>query len=630
MALRRRLQFLPALLLSAGVTFVAAFAAARLNSSQQDKKSVISLVVNGTSAPAVKEQKAAPAAELTEPQASWDGSARGLLTLVHPVNEVRSGWIIRQKLQACSDAELEAQRTEFAKGGGSSAARTLISRELGREMARRHGQSVLEGWKSGAIEEESNAWLKGVFASLTEASPSAAGAAARQLGDHQSVAWSAIFSALRPAPGGSALAETAALAAGGGDEAQSAFSAWRRDEAVCMDPEGVFRWGRENNDPDAEFAALRALARTDPQRAVALWSANYSEYGAMEIAPAWASVDARAALTWVESLPETDRWTMLPQVLRELAWEDPAGTAERILNSAATLPEGQSLNSNVYESLISAWVHTDPAAAKEWILKQDPETLRVAADEFLTSGFEISPADAQDLLRRLPEDVTLSALYVGDVAEAAALTNPANAVEWAMSLSESHRNAAIVGIFSTWAGEDPAAVARALSSMTDDALRTSGISAAVETLEKAGDFASWTAQLPGDLRRTAWTLHIENLVETDPRAAAEAVVCQEQLDGGTVSADSITAVARTWAAQDGPAALAWVAAHASGEEAAGAIAEGITVWAGWDAEGAEAWLETLPPGEVRDAATAAFESSISDSGPVDSAPLEDPFGEDAP
>ena len=149
---------------------------------------------------------------------------------------------------------------------------------------------------------------------------------------------------------------------------------------VEADPDSALRWSIDAM-PGALPAALGALARFDPQRAAGavdhLASAEDRARGIQGISTQWASIDPRATVEWLDSLPAGD---VIDQPLNHAArsWvrQAPGEASEWIAEMEAGARRDQAVSGVVEELVSGSSGSFDFEAASVWVGTIGDEAIR--------------------------------------------------------------------------------------------------------------------------------------------------------------------------------------------------------------------------------------------------------------
>jgi len=218
---------------------------------------------------------------------------------------------------------------------------------------------------------------------------------------------------------------------------------------AALDPAGAAGWMNRTGVDDGEAASVLAgrWAATDPSAAAA-WASSMGNLESRRLAvssavSAWAHTAPQAAATFAERLPINDRASAITAV-------------------------------------ISTWATTDPSAASAWLAQVPFES---PGDHALTLGALVTPWSTQNpgavskFINTLPEGPAREAA-ASQFAVTAAATAPAEALMWAMNLSDpDQRNQVTADACETWYDKSPATfragIEEAIALMDDPAMRRS-------------------------------------------------------------------------------------------------------------------------------------------------------------
>ena len=176
------------------------------------------------------------------------------------------------------------------------------------------------------------------------------------------------------------------------------------------------------------------------------------------------------------------------------------------------------------------------------------------------------------------------------------------------------RNDAAGDLLTAWAAADPAGASAWLASSGSLNAESAGVLAGVWGAKEPQKALAWaTALTDPAMRLTAQAAAGGAWASVDPQAASAWVM---SLPPGERNSAAVPVV-QAWAEKDGAAAAAWLgAAFGSDPKAMQAPAAVVAmVWSGTSPAGVSRWLNTLPEGEVRDAAATAFAVSAAAEAP---------------
>ena len=228
-----------------------------------------------------------------------------------------------------------------------------------------------------------------------------------------------------------------------------------RDDALSA---LMFHWGDRS---PADAAAWMARTGVDDPEAASV------------LASRWSAAAPTLAAAWAAALPPSEmRLQAAAAVAAAWAAADPPSAAAW----AALLPAPE--RAAPLTAALAQWATSDPPAAAAWLALAsfDSELDRAAAAAALiTPWTDQSPAAAAKYLNSLPEGPAKEAA-ASQFAVAAAATAPAEALMWAMNLSDpTQRNQVVADACETWFDRDPEAfrggIAEAIGLMDDPAMR---------------------------------------------------------------------------------------------------------------------------------------------------------------
>ncbi len=235
-------------------------------------------------------------------------------------------------------------------------------------------------------------------------------------------------------------------------------------------PAGTFR-------DDALSALMVHWAARDPAGAAGWMSRTGVDDGeaASVLAGSWAATNPSAAAAWASSMDnlESRRLAVSSAVS---AWAHTAPQAAAAF--AERLPGND--RASAITAVISTWAATAPSEAAAW-LTQVP--FELPSDHALALGALVTPWSAQNpgavskFINTLPEGPAREAA-ASQFAVTAAATAPAEALMWAMNLSDpDQRNQVTADACETWYDKSPetfrAGIEEAMALMDDPAMRRS-------------------------------------------------------------------------------------------------------------------------------------------------------------
>jgi hypothetical protein len=386
--------------------------------------------------------------------------------------------------------------------------------------------------------------------------------------------------------------------------------------------------------------ALRALAfahwtELDPAAAARWAAANPARHElARDALNAWSARDARAAATWVCSLPDEatalalaagplailaaqdgpaavalvsargDAFLkkILPQLLPVLAGRDPAGA----VRAYGPLLWDRGRGASGLRPVLSAWLAAEPQAALDWILSQPraqgisisytlysprPDSAACAAlveavstrpdmperqatlANLLVTWSVVDTSAALAWLDRLPDPQSRVLLLERALTSPHQSQNPARLLPLALALPESdNRGHRISTLLSDWAAKDPSAALR------------------------------WTTEHSSDpaVNQIAFGVQASALGAIARDEPATAIKEWQTLPAGPLKYAGIVSIAEAWGRSDPGAAILWQSEQAAKIGIPLPPDQSlIYAWARRDELAALRWAETLPEGELR-------------------------------
>ena len=218
---------------------------------------------------------------------------------------------------------------------------------------------------------------------------------------------------------------------------------------AARDPAGAAGWMSRTGVDDGEAASVLAgsWAATDPSAAAA-WASSMGNLESRRLAvssavSAWAHTAPQAAATFAERLPANDRASAITAV-------------------------------------ISTWAAIAPTEAAGWLTQvsfESPSDHAIALGALVTPWSTQNPGAVSKFINTLPEGPAREAA-ASQFAVTAAATAPAEALMWAMNLSDpDQRNQVTADACETWYDKSPetfrAGIEEAIALMDDPAMRRS-------------------------------------------------------------------------------------------------------------------------------------------------------------
>ncbi len=238
----------------------------------------------------------------------------------------------------------------------------------------------------------------------------------------------------------------------------SVAAAWAR-----QDPAAAQQWARGLPGGlrlEAWSTVASVVAGSDPA-AAAVFTLEMPEgaaraHGCARVADIWARSAPKEALTWIASLPASERFAAAPAALAAFAGSDPAAAAAWLRQQ----PEQDHLPQNT-AALMSTWARSDPAKAALWVAELPSGALQTESMQHLLYQWTASaPEQASTWLQSQPaspardEAVAMLSLQVS-------ASDPEAAAVWASSISDpARRTAELHRSLSGWLRKDHAAASQ--------------------------------------------------------------------------------------------------------------------------------------------------------------------------
>ncbi len=403
------------------------------------------------------------------------------------------------------------------------------------------------------------------------------------------------------------------------------LSAWAQRE-----PYKVIAWieehGKEGETSSGIYAALRKIAETDPEEAIALaerrkgggnrsssvsgdnWHVNmgglnasflYSDWASRDpgaaaakaasipnaqertnvflaIARQWAELDPEAAWAWgsgLERAPERDR--VLQSIVGGLVANDETDQAVAFLDS---LPAGQARKSALGQ-IAMAMAKSDPEKGYEFVRSQ----ARNSSEEQAYSSIlrEWARTDPERVFRIAHEEIDPGSV----------------------------RNSAVQAVIDEAARRDPSLALDLLGKMDDGALRRNSSMLAHSLARSDVKTAiAWAEGLPdGSTKGSALSAIFSEWANEDPeQASAEAL----RIGNEEFRRQSLRNTLNLWGQNDAVEAMTWAVRNLRTEDQASLIPNSLLgTWARQDIEGAAEWVAALPDGELRSQSLRSFVSA---------------------
>ncbi len=342
------------------------------------------------------------------------------------------------------------------------------------------------------------------------------------------------------------------------DEFRESIASALFEQLAAVDPESARAFLRRFPDPAASAAPRygyrKGLARSDPL----------------------------AAIAFAKTIPEEPQRTAALQSIGNDLEQQPSAVVAEVCRNLE--------ESYTRRATLQKFAEFDPARAAE-----------AAADLLATPPPNERPYDRQDY-------VSVAGKEFGRVA-------PAEAVAWALSLTDDVRSSALEAVSSGWAQINPKEALFYLDALPPEtfeaaprgpAFRQDPRLAAFQEWVRADDTAAriWADALPpGDLRRGAQGALILNLAHIGSRSE-ELMRELSALAPEEFKAVALE-VAQSLAFKDASAAVDWAFQVAQTRQEYEPMEISVEHWFVADPQAAASWVEALPPGPTRDAAAAA-------------------------
>jgi hypothetical protein len=454
------------------------------------------------------------------------------------------------------------------------------------------------------------------------------------------------------------------------------LSAW-----AVKKPHEVIAWIEENGAGESfqspVYAALRAIAREDPEEAINLISANKALRGGgralgsdgrvvsmAQVDPGflygiWAEKDPRAAAAKALSIPNAqERGNAIRSLAREWSGQDPLAAWEW-----AEAIESPRMREDLLEMIIgSVMAEGDTRQAIALLGGMPTGKGRSGALDKIATHLAVSdPRSAFDFVKSQIQTSGDEEAY-SSVLSQWARTDPTRAIQFALELeSGKARSSAIQAIFNDTASRDPALAIELLAQVDEETLRGSVYSLAYNLARHDVNGAlGWVESLPeGEVRDNAFSNVISEWANQDPKAACTHLArIQDESDRrrGLDAAlsrwgyeDAVAAMTwavenldpkdqerllsgsliNSWADQDMGGAAEWVAALPGGELQKRAVSNLVQKWARDDLVAAGNWLKKLKSGEARDGAVRSYADQVFAEDPEAALIWADSIGDEA-
>jgi len=365
-------------------------------------------------------------------------------------------------------------------------------------------------------------------------------------------------------------------------------------------------------------------------------------------------VDAKAAFARHQSLPDESKiYDYLIDIFSKWGGQNP----KEALAAFAQLPKGEARRM----ALLGIFDNMDPATAFATLQNLPPESNGLPYNSVFIAWAKKDLAAATAAAMSLPVGQNRTQSLDG-VGIAMAETDPSAALAWANTLpADPARNHVIGNVLVALSGKDPAAAATALLALPattdefnaiilggfnrDDFLQSITTNWAKQDPSALLDWAD--KNLSGDTFNSTAQTALKQIGQTDPAAEAAAIA---KLADPSIANESIPNLATAWAQQDVQAALAWAQTLPTTNEAlrqkalnnvlsswtdadpAGAAAfieqnlttdpdfgkiaaQAVSTWGKADPQAAYAWAQSLPAGEVQNAALVSAMGALANADP---------------
>lgn len=308
----------------------------------------------------------------------------------------------------------------------------------------------------------------------------------------------------------------------------------------------IFQWTRR--DPEAaKAAALSLTGRVGDQARMTLMSSLTQQ-------------DPEAAWQFAQTLPRSGEGYQDPrlQVIQNWANSDP----QAALRAALGISE-ESVRNNALSSAVSTWSRNDFSGALQYALSVQDSGVR---SDILRSMSMNPGGDRAKLL-----EAVMTHMPAGD-----------------------NFQQAVSGIFSSWARENPAAAAAAVSSLPPGRIYSQAVSNIASQWAASGnrdEVLRWARGLPeGEPRRNALNSVFSNWSGDQPEqaiAAASSMAPNERRD-------VYRAIAQGWSRRDPEAVLRWAGSLTESDERRDIVQNAVGNWASNSPETAARYVARLP------------------------------------
>jgi RNA polymerase sigma factor (sigma-70 family) len=365
-----------------------------------------------------------------------------------------------------------------------------------------------------------------------------------------------------------------------------------------------------------------------------------------QVLTTWAEKEPTAALAWIrESLPENRRAFRLASAIQAMARTDPQGAvaaleelpsgltreratlgltrqwAEQDPATAFSFISKMPFSSQKYGllfSLAETWALKDPQAESQWVqtLTDRRERASVLIPSIRGLVDKAGFAEAAELLKRFQGDFVDNPGEIGNRCLTPIMSDWVGsdlsaAKNWVMQLPEGgFRDEALQSLLTHWSHEAPGEAAAFAAALPEGRIQRQGIKDALAQwcAEDAQSAIDWAAGLPlGSARDAAITGVCERMALLRPMDAADLVA---SLPPGDMQTQTAIEVAKRWVNSDPQSAAAWVALFPEGQAREQAAKAVINAWAWKDAPAAASWLASLPASPAREQAAQAYVSAV--------------------
>lgn len=325
-----------------------------------------------------------------------------------------------------------------------------------------------------------------------------------------------------------------------------------------------------------QVAVIQRFAHLNPRRALSvvleLDTQQYSTWQFISsIFREWAHSNLDEAVAHARSLDENWKRAALEVIVQERR-----DLSEEILIAIARdLGNEQIAISAIAQQKIEEAIGDPEKAWNEIVVELQDDTehswsiARVAAAWVEQSGLSVLDQIAQSLT-----NVGMRQTAVSTALRTAAITDPAGAFRYALTLENDQYNQSITGVLDTWARSDPHAALAAVSEVERRTLRRELEESVVRTwaYDQPRAVLESLSSLPEHAQPTAISTALQEIASNSPEEAAQFVATVES---GPTRMAAATSVAFAWINEDHEAALDWILNDPATEEIASQLLQQV-------------------------------------------------------